>query len=63
MPHPVNGGEVKMSADMHYRAETTEALAEAKRDVKLDMNNQGNFARIYGNPFSRERTRRWGGSG
>ncbi len=42
-----NGSEVKMSADMRFRAESAEALAEAKRDVKLDMNNQGNYARIY----------------
>lgn len=42
-----NGTEVKLSADMRYRAETPEALAEAKRDVKLDMNTQGNFARVY----------------
>jgi len=41
------GREVKISADMRFRAESAEALAEAKRDVKLDMNNQGDFARIY----------------
>ena len=42
-----NGSEVKMQADLHFRAETQEAMAEAKRDVKLDMNQQGNFARVY----------------
>ena len=41
------GSEVKVSADMHFRAETTEAMSEAKREVKLDMNQQGNFARVY----------------
>ncbi len=42
-----SGSEVKMSADMRFRAQSPEALAEAKREVKLDMNSQGNFARIY----------------
>ncbi len=42
-----SGPEIRVKADMHFRAETPEAMAEAKRDVKIDMNQQGSFARVY----------------
>jgi hypothetical protein len=42
-----SGSEVKVSVERHTKAESQEALAEAKRDVKLDMSQQGNFVRLY----------------
>ena len=39
----MSGSEIKLSADMRYRAETPEAMAEAKRDVKLDHEHAGEF--------------------
>ena len=43
--HP--GSDVLMKAHEQIRAESQEALAEAKRDVKLDITQQGNYVRIY----------------
>jgi hypothetical protein len=41
------GKEVQVTVEKHIRAESNEALAEAQRDVKLDMSQQGNFVRLY----------------
>src|SRR5215471_16378803 len=43
----VTGGEVRVTVDQHILADSKEAVAEAKRDVKLDMSQQGNFVRLY----------------
>jgi hypothetical protein len=42
-----SGTQVQVSVDKHIRAESNEALAAAKRDVKLDMSQQGNSVRLY----------------
>jgi hypothetical protein len=42
-----SGGEVRVSVEQHILADSKEAVAEAKRDVKLDMSQQGNFVRLY----------------
>jgi len=42
-----SGTEVRISVDKRIRAESKEALEEAKRDVNLDQNQQGNFVRLY----------------
>lgn len=41
------GNEVQVTVEKHIRAESNEALAEAQRDVKLDMSQQGNSVRLY----------------
>ena len=41
------GSEVQMTVQRHTRAESKEALEEAKRDVKLDISQQGNYVRVY----------------
>ena len=41
------GSQVKVSVERSTRAESNEALAAAKRDVKLDMSQQGNSVRLY----------------
>lgn len=41
------GSQVQVVVEKHLLADSNEALAEAKRDVKLDMSRQGNFARLY----------------
>jgi hypothetical protein len=46
------GNQVRMSVDRETRAWSTEAAAEAAREVKLDMSQQGNFVRLYADgPF------------
>jgi hypothetical protein len=42
-----SGKEVQVTVEKHIRAESNEAMAEAKRDVTLDMSQQGNFVRLY----------------
>jgi hypothetical protein len=42
-----SGGEVRVNVEQHILADYQEAVAEAKRDVKLDMSQQGNFVRLY----------------
>ncbi|MBZ5725282.1 MAG: hypothetical protein LAP87_09820 [Acidobacteriia bacterium] len=42
-----SGAEVQVTIQKHIRAESTEAVAEAKRDVKLDISQQGNSVRLY----------------
>ena len=41
------GKEVQVTVEKHIRAQSNEALAEAQREVKLDMSRQGNFVRLY----------------
>jgi hypothetical protein len=41
------GSEIRMTATRRNRAESQAALDEAKRDVKLDISQQGNFVRLY----------------
>jgi hypothetical protein len=41
------GKEIQVSVLKRIGADSNEALAEARRDVKLDMSQQGNFARLY----------------
>ena len=42
-----SGKEVQVSVEKHIGADSSTALAEAKRDVKLDMSQQGNYVRLY----------------
>lgn len=42
-----SGKQVQVTVEKHIRAESNEAMAEAQRDVKLDMSQQGNFVRLY----------------
>jgi hypothetical protein len=42
-----SGQEIQMTTQRHTRAESQEALADAKREVKLDMSQQGNYVRLY----------------
>ncbi len=41
------GSEIQVTTERRTRAESNEALAEAKRDVKLDVSQQGNYVRFY----------------
>lgn len=41
------GSQVQVSVERHTRAWSNDALQEAKRDVRLDMSQQGNFVRLY----------------
>ena len=42
-----SGAEVRVNIEKHILADSKEAVAEAKRDVKMDMTQQGNFVRLY----------------
>jgi hypothetical protein len=42
-----SGSQVQVSVEKHIYADRSEAMAEAKRDVKLDMSQQGSFVRLY----------------
>jgi hypothetical protein len=42
-----SGADVRVTVEQHILADSREAVAEAKRDVKLDMSQQGNFVRLY----------------
>ena len=42
-----SGNQVQVSVEKYIRAESNEALAAAKRDVKLDLSQQGNSVRLY----------------
>lgn len=42
-----SGATVQVSVNKRLQAVNDSAMAEAKRDVKLDMNQQGNFVRLY----------------
>ena len=41
------GKEIQATVQKHIGADSHEAMQEAKRDVKLDMSQQGNFVRLY----------------
>jgi hypothetical protein len=41
------GKEVQVTVLKRIGADSNEAMAEAKRDVKLDLSQQGNFVRLY----------------
>jgi hypothetical protein len=41
------GSEIQVSVAKHIGARSTNALEDAKREVKLDMSQQGNFVRLY----------------
>ena len=41
------GGQIQVSVAKHIGADSTAAMAEAKRDVKLDISQQGNSVRLY----------------
>ena len=50
-----SGSQVVVSVAKHIQADTDAAMAEAKRDVKLDVTQQGNFVRLYvDGPFRNE---------
>src|SRR4249920_342708 len=42
-----SGSQVQVSIEKHIYADSNEAMAEAKRDIKMDMSQQGNFVRLY----------------
>ena len=42
-----SGSTVQVSVERRTRAESNEAIASAKREVKLDMSQQGNTVRLY----------------
>jgi len=41
------GSQVQVVIQQHIHADSNEAVAEARRDIKLDMSQQGNFVRLY----------------
>jgi hypothetical protein len=41
------GSQVQVVAAKRLLADNNEAMTEAKRDVKLDLSQQGNYARVY----------------
>jgi DUF4097 and DUF4098 domain-containing protein YvlB len=43
----VSGKQLHFKAEKTITAESNDALAEAKRDVKLDVSTQGDFVRLY----------------
>ena len=43
----VSGNTMHFKAEKQVTAESPEALADAKRDVKLDVSAQGSFVRLY----------------
>jgi hypothetical protein len=42
-----SGSSVQVNVEQHILADSNTAAADAKRDVKLDMDQQGNFVRLY----------------
>ncbi|HWC95519.1 MAG TPA: hypothetical protein VG456_02185 [Candidatus Sulfopaludibacter sp.] len=42
-----DGSQVQVSAQKHIYGRSAEAVQEAKRDIKLDMSQQGSFVRLY----------------
>src|SRR4051812_38523300 len=42
-----NGTQVEVTVDERWRADSSEKMQEARRDVKLDMSQQGNTVRLY----------------
>src|SRR3954471_3413281 len=41
-----SGSQVQVSIEKHIYADSSEAMAEARRDIKMDMSQQGNFVRL-----------------
>jgi len=41
------GSEIQVTVEKHIRAESKAALADAKKDVKYDMTQQGNAVKLY----------------
>jgi hypothetical protein len=41
------GSQIQVVVQKHIHADSNEAVAEAKRDIKVDMSQQGNFVRLY----------------
>lgn len=41
------GSQVQISVEKHIGADSSAALADAKRDVKLDISQEGNLVRLY----------------
>jgi hypothetical protein len=47
-----NGSEIRITVEKRIRAESKESLAEAKKDVKFDMTQEGNAVKLYADgPF------------
>jgi hypothetical protein len=42
-----SGREIQVTVEKHIGADSNEAMTEAKRDVKLDMSQQGTYVRLY----------------
>jgi len=42
-----SGSQVQVTIEKHLYADSAEAMAEAKRDIKMDMSQQGSFVRLY----------------
>jgi hypothetical protein len=42
-----SGSQIQISVAKHIGADSSAAMADAKRDVKLDISQQGNFVRLY----------------
>jgi hypothetical protein len=42
-----NGTQVQVTVDERWRADSSDKMQEARRDVKLDMSQQGNTVRLY----------------
>jgi hypothetical protein len=42
-----SGSQVQAVVQQHIHADSNEAMAEARRDIKLDISQQGNFVRLY----------------
>jgi hypothetical protein len=55
----VPGNELRFKADEKITAESSEAMAEARRDVKLDVSTQGSFVRLYVDGPFRDHDRGW----
>ena len=46
------GNQVQVKVERHTRADSREALESAKREVRLDISQEGNFVRLYADgPF------------
>ncbi len=43
----VAGSDLRFKAEKYVKAGSADALSEAKRDVKLDISQQGSFVRLY----------------
>src|SRR3982074_3343758 len=42
-----SGSEVQVTVSEHWQADDAAKMQEARRDVKLDMSQQGNVVRLY----------------